>query len=161
MVARCAIVTTWFLRFAAARRRAVGASRSAILDGVRFVVMAIALGVAVLQSAYADGPAGDRSRGRTLFKQCQGCHSLRPGTHNSFGPNLYRVVGRQAGSVEGYPYSDALKSAGFDWTPERLDAYLTDPKAYIPGVTMILTPITDAQARADIIAYIIAASERE
>lgn len=156
-----AIAAMRFPYAAAARRRRSGAFGSALRHGARLSLAAIAIAMLPLQVVHADDPAGDRSRGRTLFKQCQGCHSLKPGMHNSFGPNLHRVVGRRAGSVEGYAYSDALKNAGFDWTPERLDAYLTDPKAYLPGVTMTLKPIADPQTRADIIAYIIAASERE
>jgi cytochrome c2 len=127
------------------------------------LVVALLAGAAwsVPGGAEAGTPEGNPSRGRVLFKQCQGCHSVRAGQHNSFGPNLHRVIGRQAGSLEDYPYSEALKNAGFAWTPERLDAYIADPQAYIPGVRMTLAPIADAQARADIIAYIIAASERE
>lgn len=106
-------------------------------------------------------PEGNRSRGIKVFKQCQSCHSVRPDQHNSFGPNLHGVIGRKAGSVEGYPYSDALKSAGFDWTVERLDAYLKDPKSYLPGVRMIFKGLADAQMRADVIAYIDAASNRK
>ena len=106
-------------------------------------------------------PEGNRSRGIKVFKQCQSCHSVRPDQHNSFGPNLHGVIGRKAGAVEDYPYSDALKNAGFDWTVERLDAYLKDPKAYLPGVRMIFKGLADAQMRADVIAYIDAASNRK
>ncbi len=109
----------------------------------------------------AGEPAGDAARGGVLFKKCQGCHPLKPGKHNSWGPNLYRVIGRKAGSAEGYGYSAALQAADFIWSAARLDEFLRDPKANLPGTTMVLKPLPDAAARADIIAYLAAASARE
>ncbi len=119
------------------------------------------LAVAMIPPALAESLEGDVARGRTLYKKCQGCHPLKPGKHNSWGPNLHGVIGRKAGSAEGYGYSDALQAADFIWTAERLEEFLRDPKAYLPGVTMVLKPLPDAQARADIIAYITAASSRD
>lgn len=115
-----------------------------------------------LPSLAADGamPEGNRSRGIKIFKQCRTCHSVRPDEHNTFGPNLYGVIGRQVAAVEGYEYSEALKKAGFAWSVERLDAYLKDPKGYLPGARMNFKGLADAQARADVIAYIAEASKR-
>jgi cytochrome c len=113
------------------------------------------------EGAAGNLPAGNRSRGIKIFKQCQTCHSVRPGEHNSFGPNLHGVIGRQAAAVEGYPYSEALRKAGFAWTIERLDAYLADPRGYLPGARMLFKGLKDPQDRADVLAYIEAASRRK
>lgn len=126
-------------------------------------IVAACSALSIAPSFAADGamPEGNRSRGIKIFKQCQTCHSVRPDVHNTFGPNLYGVIGRQAAAVEGYDYSDALRNAGFAWSIERLDAYLKDPKGYLPGARMNFKGLADAQARADVIAYIDAASKRK
>jgi len=104
---------------------------------------------------------GNRSHGIKVFKKCQQCHAVRPGQQNSFGPNLHGVIGRRAGSLADYDYSDALKNAGFEWTVERLDAFLADPKKALPGARMIFKGLADPQDRADVIAYIEATSQRD
>ncbi|MCZ6770635.1 MAG: c-type cytochrome [Proteobacteria bacterium] len=78
---------------------------------------------------------GDIARGQDLFaKVCAVCHEVEPGKHRDSGPSLYGVVGSRVGFGEGYIYySEALKSADFTWTVERLDGYLDDPEAFLPG----------------------------
>jgi cytochrome c len=65
------------------------------------------------------------------------------------------VVGRIAGAAPGYNYSPGLKAAGFAWTPEKLDEWLTNPQAMIKGARMGFR-LGDAKARADVIAYLAA-----
>lgn len=99
---------------------------------------------------FAVAPA-DPADGEKLFAQeCSACHAL---DHARIGPPLAGIIGRRAGSAPGYPYSPALKQAGFTWNDKRLDAWLTDPQAYVPGTTMPLH-VPEAQARRDIIAYL-------
>lgn len=101
--------------------------------------------------ALADGDAG---RGEGVFQQeCAGCHSVKE-NRNKMGPSLFGVVGRQCGSVPDFVYSDALKQAGFAWTPTQLDAYLTKPQQAVPGVKMPYGGLGDARARSDLIAYL-------
>jgi len=107
-------------------------------------------------SARADG---DSSAGRKIFKQCRNCHSVRQGKFATFGPNLYQVVGRMAGTAPEYTYSPALAGAGFAWTAERLERWLTGPQALLPGAKMKFL-LESAEARADVIAYLIAAGKR-
>ena len=64
-----------------------------------------------------------------------------------------QFVGRAAGSVPDYAYSNALKSSGLTWDEVMLDRWLTNPSALIPGTKMFFK-IDDAQSRADIIAYL-------
>jgi cytochrome c oxidase assembly protein subunit 11 len=93
----------------------------------------------------------DPARGEKLFaERCTACHALET---NKFGPMLEAVIGRKAGSVASYPYSPALKSAGFTWSAENLDHWLSDPQQFIPGVRMP-TRVLEATSRRDIIAYL-------
>jgi cytochrome c oxidase assembly protein Cox11 len=93
----------------------------------------------------------DPKRGEALFSErCGACHSLDT---KKVGPPLAGVVGRQAGTVPGYPYSQAVRAAGVRWSAETLDRWFADPHKFIPGTRMpvrILEPTT----RRDIIAYL-------
>ena len=97
------------------------------------------------------GSFGDSARGAALYgDQCSACHA--PDEDRS-GPHHRGVIGRRAGSVAGFDYSDALAQAGFTWTDATLDAWLADPQALVPGQRMDVA-IEDAQDRADLIAYL-------
>jgi cytochrome c len=100
---------------------------------------------------------GDPARGADLFgRACAACHSLQPG-RNKTGPSLAGVVGRKAGDLPSFHrYSPALKNSGVTWDPAALDAWIKDPQAFIPGNRMPFRGIPDAQARADIVAYLAA-----
>jgi cytochrome c len=102
--------------------------------------------------------AGDAQEGAKVFRACAACHSLAPGRHMT-GPSLAGIWERKAGTAEGFPrYSEALKSSGVTWNAEALDAWLADPRAFIPNNRMTFPGIRDAKARADLIAYLQAAS---
>ncbi|CUK10319.1 cytochrome C [Shimia thalassica] len=84
--------------------------------------------------------AGDAAKGEKSFKKCKACHMVVSPEGETFfkggktGPNLYGVVGRVAGSTEGFKYGSGLKGAaeaGFVWTEEALAAYVADPKAWL------------------------------
>jgi cytochrome c len=68
--------------------------------------------------------AGDADHGEVLYQGCQDCHSL---DKNDVGPRHRDVVGRKAGSLPDYEYSDALKQSGIVWDAANLDKWLTDP----------------------------------
>lgn len=113
--------------------------------------------VAMEEAALA---AGDTSAGRKVFKKsCRNCHQVRAGKHNSFGPNLHGVVGRKAGAVEQFEYSEALAATGYIWTPDRIDTWLTDPRKMVPGTAMKFVLKKPAD-RANLIAYLVAAGRR-
>ena len=59
----------------------------------------------------------------------------------------------QAGKVEGFRYSPGLAQAGFTWDEARLDAWLTNPQAVIPGAIMAYRQAR-AETRAAIITYL-------
>jgi cytochrome c len=116
---------------------------------VRPLVLAIVLAFALANS----GAAADVEAGKKTFKLCALCHTAEPGK-NKVGPSLFGVVGRKAGSLESYNYSDAMKNFGKTWTPETLDIYLTDPHAVVPGTKMIFPGIKGQTERANLIAYL-------
>jgi cytochrome c2 len=88
------------------------------------------------------------------FAICTSCHSTsRDGSH-SMGPNLFGVVGRQAGSITGFAFSPAMRGSGVSWSPEKLDAYLAAPAREIPGNFMVAAPVKDPAARKAIIDYL-------
>jgi cytochrome c len=113
-------------------------------------LMAIASAMAISQSASAQ----DATRGKAVFEQCAACHSFDP-TRSETGPHLKGLIGRKSASVEDFIYSPAMRRANVTWTPEQLDAYLKDPQAPpFRGNRMPFAGIPDAQARADLIAYL-------
>lgn len=96
---------------------------------------------------------GDPASGEKVFAACRTCHVFDEGV-NRVGPSLHKIVGRPAGSVAGFSYSDANKNSGITWTPDVLFKYLEDPKAYVPGTKMAFPGVKDAQKRADLVAYL-------
>ncbi|WP_045834508.1 cytochrome c family protein [Hyphomicrobium sp. 99] len=86
---------------------------------------------------------------------CRECHSFDKGD-NRLGPTLYGVVGRKAGTVPGFPYSDSLKGAGITWNEKNLDQWIANPNAVVPGNNMgaIFSGLSDAGERAKIIAFL-------
>lgn len=94
---------------------------------------------------------GDPFRGKQIFNRCSGCHSVQG--ENMSGPPLNGVVGRRAGTLDGYRYSDALVNSGITWSDEALDGYLSGPTKTVRG-TRMTTSMTNQKDRADIIAYL-------
>lgn len=87
------------------------------------------------------------------FMQCVACHSVEPGK-NGVGPSLHGVVGRKAGTLPGYAYSDALKTWGKVLTAEELDKWLTAPMQDVPGTKMVFPGMPDAARRKAVIDYL-------
>lgn len=98
-------------------------------------------------------PTGDPAKGQRIFAQCQTCHSIAAG-ENRIGPSLNGIIGRPAGSVEGFAYSAANKGSGLTWTEQQLWTYLENPQRTIRGTIMAFAGIKDPQQRADVIAYL-------
>jgi cytochrome c len=98
--------------------------------------------------------AADLANGQKQFLRCRACHTLVSGGADGVGPNLHDLFGRKAGSKAGYNYSPALAAADFSWNAARLDAWIADPKAVVPGNKMVFPGIKDAKDRADLVAYL-------
>ena len=98
--------------------------------------------------------SADYARGKRIFKQCKTCHTLEEGGPTVLGPNLYGVFGREVGAMEGFSYSEPLQEADFTWTPEQLDQWLTNPRAFLPGNRMSFSGVRRPDDRTAVIAYI-------
>lgn len=107
--------------------------------------------VAALPAPYN---TADIDNGRRQFGLCRSCHTVAEGGPNLTGPNLHGVFGREAGAIEGYNYSEALKTAGFVWDAEKLDAWLANPRTFLPGNRMTFAGLADEKKRIDLIAYL-------
>jgi cytochrome c len=120
---------------------------------LRIALAALALLAASSPAALA---AGDVEKGKAVFKRCQVCHVHDTKT-NKVGPHLGDVIGRKAGSVEGFHYSDAMKKKGEEglvWTEENIATYLKDPKAFVPGNKMVFVGLKKDDEIADVIAFL-------
>jgi cytochrome c len=96
----------------------------------------------------------EQTAGRQQFKDhCAACHTQKPGPR-VFGPSLEGVVGRPAGSVAGFPYSDALKKSGLVWTEENLRKWIADSAQTVPDTLMPHVSISDPAERIYLIAYL-------
>lgn len=86
---------------------------------------------------------------------CRECHAFDKGD-NRIGPTLFGVVGRKAGTVPGFAYSDSLKNSGITWDEKSLDKWISNPNTFIPGNNMgaIFSGLSDASERAKIIAFL-------
>jgi cytochrome c len=114
---------------------------------------AVVAGLLLAGSATA-APAADPAAGQQIFKaQCGICHSVAAGV-NGIGPTLFGVVGRSAGGVPGFQYTDDHKKLGVTWDASTLDKYLTNPRAMVPDTTMIYAGLKDDADRANLIAYL-------
>ncbi len=101
--------------------------------------------------------AQDADNGAEVFKRCRACHEVGETAKNKVGPILNGIVGRKAGTIEGFNYSDANKKAGAEgwvWTEEKMMEYLLNPRAAMPGNKMAYAGLKDEQDRKDLIAYL-------
>ena len=120
----------------------------------RLIFGTLAAGLSLLSVASAFAQA-DLAAGRIVFNQkCANCHTMATEpTHGPKGPNLMGVIGRTAGTIQGWEFSPALRASGVVWTEENLNKWLTDPDVFVPGSQMPLkVPIRFE--REDVIAYI-------
>jgi cytochrome c len=108
---------------------------------------------ALLAAAPALAAEGDAAKGEKVFGQCKICHSVEKG-RNMIGPSLAGVVGRKAGGVEGFKYSDAMTKSGMTWTEENLEKYLKSPREFIPGNKMTFAGLKKEEDVDDVIAYL-------
>ena len=119
-------------------------------------VAAMAVLLALLPPAGADGRAGDPRRGKAAFQKCYACHALEPGKNDLSGPTLHRILGRRVAS-ERFDYSPALRALAKRsprWDEALLDRYIADPEAVAPRTSMNFHGLRDRRERADLIAYL-------
>ena len=118
--------------------------------------LAIFLGACFLVSSgliSAGAHAGNAAAGKKVFKKCKACHYAAK-DKNKTGPHLVNLIGREAGTVEGYKYSKAMKSSGIVWDEDTLTAYLRAPKKYLKGTKMAFAGLRKDADIANVIAYL-------
>lgn len=114
------------------------------------------LGVALVVLAAPALADGDAALGAKTFNKCKTCHENEKGV-NRVGPSLKGVVGRKAGSFEGFKYSEAMAKKGTEglvWDDANIASYIKDPKGFVPGNKMAFPGIKDDAELANLIAFL-------
>lgn len=112
---------------------------------------------ALLMGATNPAQAQDAENGEQVFRKCRACHQVGDTAKNAVGPLLNGIVGRKAGTIEGFNYSAANKEAGANgllWTEDVLFKYLESPAAFMPKNKMAFAGLRDDAERKDVIAYL-------
>lgn len=108
-------------------------------------------GALVIAMAGAAQSAPDQLRGEQVYARCVACHAL---ANDRVGPHHCGLLGRRAGSVPGFAYSQAMKDSRITWDEKTLDWFLAQPLKAVPGTTMTYDGVPDAKDRGDLIAYL-------
>lgn len=117
------------------------------------LILAVLLGGSLPSEATAGQPSLAAS-GKRLFIRCIACHTLDADARPGIGPHLEGIVGRQAASVPGFPYSPAMRARSFRWSEAQLDKLLKRPQAEIPDLCLPFTGLARRQDRKALIAYL-------
>lgn len=118
------------------------------------VILAALAALVLALPAYADG---DTKAGEKVFKKCKACHAVGEKAKNKIGPSLNDVMGRTAGTAEGFKFSKAMIEAGeggLVWTEESISEYLTKPRDFIAKNKMSFPGLKKEDDRINIIAYL-------
>jgi cytochrome c len=88
--------------------------------------------------------------GEKAFAKCQSCHTVNAGGANGIGPNLHGTMGKAVAGHAGFAYSAELKALGGTWDWDKMDAWLKNPKGYVPGTKMSFAGLSKVEDRAAI-----------
>ena len=118
------------------------------------VILGAIVGASALFALSGAAYAQDAAAGEQVFKKCKICHQIGETAKNMVGPVLNGVVGRKAGTIEGYSYSDANKNSGLTWDEATLKVYLKNPREKVPGTKMTFPGLTSQTDIDNVIAYL-------
>jgi cytochrome c len=96
---------------------------------------------------------GDVEAGKKVFNKCKSCHEVET-PKNKVGPHLVGILGRKAGSVADFKYSDGMANSGIVWNEQTITAYLKDPKDYVKGNKMTFVGIKSDEEITNLLAYL-------
>ncbi|MGY6705186.1 c-type cytochrome [Roseinatronobacter sp.] len=102
------------------------------------------------------------AQGESLYRACRTCHQVGEGARNAVGPMLNGIIGRSAGTMDGFRYSPVLTEAGdtgLIWTEETVSEFIADPRGYLPRNRMSYAGMRDADDRRALVAYLSTYSE--
>lgn len=116
-----------------------------------YLLLLLGASSTLLSACQNDAVKGDAARGEELYAQCADCHKLQV---NSVGPMHCGLIGRAAGSVPDFNYSEAMKSSELVWDAKTLDEFLTSPISYVVGTNMGFVGLANPADRADVVAYL-------
>jgi len=122
-------------------------------------IFALAAAAVLSLSAGTAAAEGDPEAGKKVFNKCRACHKVEAGAGHGVGPNLHGVVGRTAGTAEGFNYSNAMADSDVVWNGENLSAYLQDPRKFMPGNKMAFPGLRSEDELQNVIAYLKQQSE--
>lgn len=106
--------------------------------------------LALLAVGSADA-APDAVHGEQVYARCLACHAL---AYDRVGPRHCGLLGRRAGSLPGFNYSEAMKNARITWDEKTLNLFLAGPLKAVPGSSMTYDGVPDPKDRSDLIAYL-------
>ncbi len=118
---------------------------------LRVPILCLAVCALMFASLPAFSASADPARGEAIYDRCMACHAL---AYNRTGPKHCGLFGRRAGSLPDFSYSDAMRHSGITWDAATLDRFLSNPPQAVPGTNMGYAGVTDAQERADLIAWL-------
>lgn len=113
------------------------------------------LSLTLAHTVLAADCAPDQGHGAQVFaNECAVCHSVTKGMTGMMGPNLAGVVGRKSGSLEGFNYSQAMRSKDINWQAENIAQLITQPQAFVPGTYMPYMGLASADDRQAVVCFL-------
>jgi cytochrome c len=111
------------------------------------------LSLASVAAVFFGASAQAEDLGKKTFETCVACHSAKAG-ENGVGPSLNKLVGRTAGTSDGFRYSGPMKRSGIVWDEKNLSAFLRNPQELVPGNRMPFSGVADEAALKALVKYL-------
>ena len=126
------------------------------LNGIAIGTALVAVLALACLGTGAANAAGDAAKGKAAFeRQCAICHTVEKGGDNRLGPNLFGIIGKKAGTAQGYTYTNAFKTrANWEWTEDAIGGWMMFPSTMIPGTAMGIFQGIAERDRDDLVAYL-------